>query len=260
VAERRAPPAYDRIAHLYDVDMAQNMRFRDVDFYARIATSTRGRVLELGCGNGRILLELVARGVDAVGVDRSQRMLADLQRKATARALPVRACAMDVRRLGFRATHFDAVLCPYSLVTYMTDEDDAHAMLGEAKRVLSAGGSIVVDAFISRPIASANTFARDYVRPFGERSLVRSKRITVLSERVNRIERRYEIVSASGAVEETIDTCEDIRVYSPAELIALLNAADLRVREAWWDYTSTRELADAQFFTVVAGKEERYFG
>ena len=249
--ENHAGPAYDRIAHLYDVDMAQNMRFADVDFYARLAEPNRGHVLELGCGNGRILLELAERGIDVVGIDRSQKMLTELLRKASARGLRVQACAMDVRRLGF-AVRFDVVYCPYSLVTYMTDEEDATRMLDEAKGVLAPDGLLVVDAFIRRHVDSSRDYARDYVRPFGERSLVRSKRITPLSERVNRVERRYEIVSADGTIDERIDTCEDIRVYSPTELTALVEACGLRTREAWWNYASTQPLGDAQFFTVVA--------
>ena len=55
-AERYAPPAYDRIAHLYDVDMAQNMRFDDVAFYARLCAAHGARVLELGCGDGANLI------------------------------------------------------------------------------------------------------------------------------------------------------------------------------------------------------------
>ena len=242
---------YDRIAHLYDVDMAQNMRFADVDFYARISKSHGGRVLELGCGNGRVQLALAAAGIDIVGIDRSQRMLADLVRKAAAQALQVRTCAMDVRRLAF-GVRFDVVLCPYSLVTYMTDEGDATRMLDEATRVLAPGGIVVVDAFVRRPIESCSEFTRDYVRPFGPGSLVRSKRISTLSARINRVERRYEIVSAEGAIEERIETYEDIRVYAPNELIDLVAACGLRAREAWWNYASTAEIPDAQFFTVIA--------
>jgi ubiquinone/menaquinone biosynthesis C-methylase UbiE len=254
MAERSAPAAYDRIAHLYDVDMAQNMRFADVDFYARVAASRRGTVLELGCGNGRILLTLLQRGIEAVGVDRSQKMLAELRRKAEERALHVRACAMDVRVLGFRAASFDVVLYPYSLVTYMTEEGDATRMLEEAKRVSAPDGLVVVDAFVRRPVTASGGFTRDYVRPMGEKSLVRSKRIMPLSDRVNRIERRYEIVSRDGAIDETIETCEDIRVYAPSELTALLERCGLRTREAWWNYASMEPIADAQFFTVVAAK------
>ena len=61
--------SYDSIAHLYDTDMARNMPFDDVALYADVAQRAGGGVLEVGCGNGRILIELVARGIDAIGVD-----------------------------------------------------------------------------------------------------------------------------------------------------------------------------------------------
>ncbi|HEY3178762.1 MAG TPA: class I SAM-dependent methyltransferase [Casimicrobiaceae bacterium] len=249
--ENYAAPAYDSIAHLYDVDMAQNMRFDDVGFYRRVCAAHGGRVLELGCGNGRILLELHANGIEIVGIDRSQKMLAELLRKAEARGLPVRASVMDVRLLGF-GRHFDVVLCPYSLITYMTAEDDANQMLAEVKRVLAPGGMVVIDAFISRPVEPVRDFTRDYVRPFGAHSLMRSKRITAVSDRVNRVERRYEIVSSDGVVQQRIETCEDIRAYTPFQLTTLLATCGLRTREAWWNYASKIELTDAQFFTAVA--------
>jgi SAM-dependent methyltransferase len=129
VPETIAPRAsYDRIAHLYDVDMGRNMSFDDVALYANLAGRAAGPVLELGCGNGRILLELLARGVDAVGADCSPRMLAELDHKALARGLAATTCLMDARSLGFAAA-FRLVLCPYSLITYMTDDYGAPASL-----------------------------------------------------------------------------------------------------------------------------------
>src|SRR6266567_4769534 len=110
--------AYDSIAHLYDGDMARNMPFDDIGFYARICEREGGRVLEAGCGNGRIFLELISRGVDAVGIDCSPRMLEELIGKARRRGAPARVCRMDARRLAFASASFQIVLCPYSLVTY----------------------------------------------------------------------------------------------------------------------------------------------
>ena len=91
---------YDRIARFYDVDMARNMPFDDVGFYRSLSAAAGGRVLELGCGNGRILLELIAAGIDAMGVDASAGMLAELRRKAQARGLPAPVARMDVRALA----------------------------------------------------------------------------------------------------------------------------------------------------------------
>ncbi len=254
MADARAPrPAYDAIAHLYDVDMARNMPFDDVSLYARICSAREGPVLELGCGNGRVMLDLLARGIDVTGVDGAARMLAALVAKANARGLPVpRVCQMDVRTLGFRPG-FAVVLCPYSLVTYMTGEADASRMLREAKRLLDAGGVVVVDAFIPRQAAMSNDYSRDYARPFAGGMLVRSKRVTPLSPRVNRIERRYDALAADGSLRERIETREEIRTFTPAEVLALLDGEGMRLRSTWWDYSSSSARDDARFFTAVAG-------
>ena len=94
-------PAYDRIAHLYDVDMAQNMPFDDGGFYARVCRAQGGRVLELGCGNGRILLGLIGAGIDATGVDGSAGMLRQLERKAAAQAATKAFLVNAVADVGF---------------------------------------------------------------------------------------------------------------------------------------------------------------
>jgi ubiquinone/menaquinone biosynthesis C-methylase UbiE len=250
--ERLAPPSYDAIAHLYDVDMARSMPFDDVAFYERVCREANGPVLELGCGNGRVMLDLMARGLDVTGVDPSARMLASLIEKAAARALPVpRICRMDARSLGFRSA-FRIVLCPYSLVTYMAGERDAARMLDEARRVVTDGGAIVVDAFVPQPTASHARFKRDYVRSFGRGALMRFKRITPLSPEINRIDRRYDVIDATGRLAERIETSEDIRLFTPDDIVGLLETSGWQIRSTWWNYTSAQPLGDAQFFTAVA--------
>ena len=245
-------PGYDAIAHLYDVDMARNMPFDDVGLYARLCAASPGPALELGCGNGRITLDLLARGVDVTGVDGAARMLAALVDKARSRGLPEpRVCRMDVRALGFKPG-FAIVLCPYSLVTYMTADMDAPAMLREARRVLAPGGVVVVDAFVPRPAVTSGEYTQDYARPYAGGTLVRSKRVTALSPRVNRIERRYDALAADGSLQERVETREEIRTFTPSELLALLDGAGLRVRSTWWDYASNAARGDARFFTAVA--------
>jgi SAM-dependent methyltransferase len=241
---------YDQIAHLYDVDMARNMPFDDVSLYADLAQRAGGRVLELGCGNGRILLELLRRGIDAYGVDRSAAMLEHLREKAGS-AIAGRVCRMDARALAFPDA-FALVLCPYSLITYMAAERDVERMLDGIRRALSIHGRVVIDAFVPRSGMSNEILGVDYLRPFRNGVLTRAKRIAALGARLNRIERHYEILGADGSLIEEIDTCEDIRLFAPDDVRASLTGAGFRIDAEWWDYAAGGRHSQPQFFTVAA--------
>jgi SAM-dependent methyltransferase len=250
-----APPsaaggAYDRIAQWYDVDMARSMAFDDVALYVDLARCCGGRVVEQGCGNGRILLELWQAGVDAIGIDRSANMLRALCARAAARSLTPRVAQMDIRALALGGRHA-LVLCPYSLVTYLTSAQDVSRWCAEARRVLAPGGALVVDAFIPRETAASAAFREDYRRPCNGGELARAKRVTPLHGGLNRIERRYEL-RESGRVVSALETTETIRPYAPEVLVAAFAPHGFAVEESWWDYGAARDAASAQFFTVLA--------
>lgn len=243
--------SYDQIARFYDVDMARNMPFDDAAFYAGVCRRKPGSALELGCGTGRILLPLLTQGIDAYGIDASAAMLQALRQRAEARSLAARVCRMDLRALAFRRA-FDTVLCPYSLVTYLTTEDDLDRAFAGIHASLNPGGWLVVDAFIPRPVAMHAEFRLDYRRPFGAHILARWKRIAPLGPRINRIERRYQVIATDERVLEQIDIAEDIRPADPDALRSLVADRGFIADELWWDYAQREEVAGAQFFTVVA--------
>jgi SAM-dependent methyltransferase len=244
---------YDRIARFYDVDMAQNMRFDDVAFYAHQCARASGRVLEIGCGNGRVLLSLLREGLDAFGADASAPMLRELARKAAAARLPLRAVQADGRRLPFARSTLACVLCPYSLITYFVTDEDVAAFLRGVRDTLAPGGTIVVDAFVPRVVQAQSDFTPDYRRPYGAFTLARAKRITPLPGGANRIERRYEVVSAAGDVVDTIEASEVIRPRDAAALYAAMADAGFRNIAQAWDY-GTRPTADGAQFVTLTGR------
>src|SRR4051812_49592526 len=75
---------WDAYAPFYDWENAQTLGRRDVPFWRRVALEARGRVLELGCGTGRVTLPLARAGVHVVGLDRSAEMLARAVRRTHA--------------------------------------------------------------------------------------------------------------------------------------------------------------------------------
>src|SRR5712692_9828579 len=144
---------WDEYAPFYDWENARTLGRRDVPFWRRIAAGANGRVLELGCGTGRLSVPLARAGASLVGVDRSAPMLARVARRA--KTLPRRRngprCSglqlvrADIRALPFAAGEFRAVLAPYGMLQSLTRERDLQATLVSVARVLEPGGLFGID-------------------------------------------------------------------------------------------------------------------
>ena len=117
--------SYDLIARFYDHDMGLSAPAGDVAFYVKAGLEATGRILEVGCGTGRIALPLVEAGCQVLGVDVSLPMLKKMSQNAFARLSRsqqtrlIWAC-MDMKALGISET-FSLILCPYSAFTYLVD-------------------------------------------------------------------------------------------------------------------------------------------
>jgi ubiquinone/menaquinone biosynthesis C-methylase UbiE len=136
---------WDEYAPFYDWENAQTLGRRDVPFWRRVATSAPGRVLELGCGTGRITIPLAKSGVDIVGVDRSQPML-DLARTRTSRTLrTISFVRSDIRQLPFRNRSFSMVLAPYGVLQSLTRESDLTQTLESVARLIPRGATLGID-------------------------------------------------------------------------------------------------------------------
>jgi len=156
-APREGWQGWDEYAPFYDWENARTLGRRDVPFWRRIAAGAEGRVLELGCGTGRVSLPLVKAGVDLVGIDRSDQMLARLRARLVRRAsrparLPGGQVANsldltrgDIRALPFRADSFSMVLAPYGILQSLLGDGDLAATLDAVARVLVRGGRFGID-------------------------------------------------------------------------------------------------------------------
>jgi SAM-dependent methyltransferase len=138
---------WDDYAPFYDWENARTVARRDVRFWQRLAAAQAGRVLELGCGTGRIAVPVAKAGVDLVGIDRSAPML-DYARRRLRRVKAARAWLVrgDIRFLPFRIRPgFGLVMAPYGMLQSLTRERDLRDTLASVHRVLRRGGLFAVD-------------------------------------------------------------------------------------------------------------------
>jgi SAM-dependent methyltransferase len=132
--------------------------FRDA-FFELVPRPPR-RTLEVGCGEGRVVRDLAARGYDVVGLEVSP-TLVDAAREKDPDGEYVVADAQD---LPFTDASFELVVAYNSLM-----DVEMPRAVAEIGRVLSPGGALC--ACITHPIADSGQWADDETFVIGERYL-----------------------------------------------------------------------------------------
>lgn len=111
-------------------------------FASEVLPARVGRVLEVGCGEGRVVREMAALGHRVAGLDASPTLVRHARAAGTGAATYAAAYAVgDATALPFADASFDTVVAYNSLQAMQAFEDMARAV-GESARVLRAGGSL----------------------------------------------------------------------------------------------------------------------
>lgn len=97
------------------------------------------KVLDVGCNTGILLIPLLERGVDVVGVDIDREDVEKVKEKLKVKRFPLnRAQIADARELPFSTNSFDIVL----LSDILEHVGDPKSVAKEAQRVVKRGGLI----------------------------------------------------------------------------------------------------------------------
>jgi SAM-dependent methyltransferase len=107
----------------------------DLETWRTLADAHRDPVLDLGCGSGRVALDLARRGHRVCAVDSNGELLEALRRRAAEEQLEIEAIETDVRGLDLGGRRFDLALAPMQLLQLLPD---AEARIGVMRRVAGA--------------------------------------------------------------------------------------------------------------------------
>jgi SAM-dependent methyltransferase len=142
-------------AILYDLEYADHTE--DIAYYvdrARTSSTAIGiapRVLELGCGTGRLTLPIARAGVTIVGVDRARSMVEELRHKLEREKPEVRARVAvieDSYPTPAVTGTFQAVLWPFNALHHCPNAAAVEAVLVAARQWLAPGASVYLDAYL----------------------------------------------------------------------------------------------------------------
>lgn len=134
---------YDRVAHQHFGDKYGNYPAEnDLCFQTIARIKPTGKIVELGCGDARVLKGLLKAGFDIHGFDASEAMLDIAAESGVSKD---RLNLLDIYRspLPFADNTIDVAFCSRTL-SYLHDPMPA---LKELLRVTQSGGHVIVDFF-----------------------------------------------------------------------------------------------------------------
>jgi SAM-dependent methyltransferase len=223
---------------------------KDIAFYVEEATRCPGRVLEVGCGTGRILLPIARAGRPIVGVDSSASMLARCRERVAAEpGLEERVTLnqQDMRELNLGAT-FPLVIAPFRVMQHLTQVADQLRFLDAVRRHLAPppGGRLVFDVFNPNFKALVGADGAEHEDtpeqrlPDG-RTLRRTARVKQVrwADQVSEVELIYYVAPRPGALPDRFVQGFEMRWYLPVELTHLLARAGFRISAMYGDFTRT---------------------
>lgn len=136
-----------RVAREYDLALC-GTPLLEIDLqFAEEHFPTPGKLVDLGCGTGRLLMHLAPKGFDCLGVDLSQEMLSVLQEKAAREQLPIATLKANLVELDELPTNsFEYAACLFSTLGMLRGRENRIQFLKHVVRILKPNGVFVLHA------------------------------------------------------------------------------------------------------------------
>ncbi len=139
----------DVVARFYDLVYADIRDAVDVQFYLKKIKQTKGPVLEIGVGTGRIFRRALAAGADIYGFDVSPSMLKYLKKNVA---------PSEYYRLSQQSAvdfkydrQFDLIIAPFRVFSHIVHVDDQLLALQNCQKHLSGKGLLLFDLYVPNP-------------------------------------------------------------------------------------------------------------
>lgn len=215
----------------------------DLEMYLNLADQYGDPLLELGCGTGRLLIPLAARGYEITGVDLSRDMLDRCQRKLDAQAETTRRRVTlvqdDIRRLALDR-EFKLIIAACNTILHCTSTQDLLAVFARARKHLAAGGAFAVDFCIpnvkSMIASSGEEEVFEIIHPVRGTRIVDTYTATFdFARQIETVHTRLEEWD-EGSLVRAAQARTERSIYFPREVALALMHSGFEIVKTWKGY------------------------
>jgi SAM-dependent methyltransferase len=208
----------------------------DAAFYLSLLSVDSGRILELGCGAGRLSFELSKYGHSVAGIDIAESMLqiAEVRRSRIEknRARRIEFIRADMTTFSI-PENFHLVIAPYFALNHLPSHEAVHATFMRAAEHLEPDGYFAMHVHdidrLSRPLEreAATQVTIRYDKEGNKLQLNMLERHLDPITRYFTLLMRYSLIGADGAIERTSSerliyrAIEDVELDSAAASVGL---------------------------------------
>ena len=221
----------------------------DIPFYVERLPSPKSRVLELGCGTGRVAVPLASHCASVHGLDASEAMVKIGRRKVAAASLAdrVRLETADITTLEL-PERFDFIIAPFRVLQNLASNSQVAGLLQGIRQHLAPDGRCILNTFM--PHTDAEKIRTDWISdqetllwevdtPEGRVACFDRKPRLDTEPLVLYPELIYRRYAGPQIVEEAVLSIA-LRCYYPQDLTGLLESFGFEVLATWGGYNGER--------------------
>jgi SAM-dependent methyltransferase len=244
----------ESVARFYDAIYAQ-VRTVDRDYFLRKILETKGRVLEVGVGTGRLFIDALQRGADVYGVDLSETMLRQLRNKLS-NEHHHRTFHQDARSLHLNKT-FDLIVAPFRVFSHLIEPDDQLQALDSIFEHLNPDGRFIFDLYVpdlnilQNGINEQVDFEGEYAPGMKLKRTVSAK--SDLIQQVSSVKMTLTWDDETG--EQTESWHLPMRYFFRYELEHLVHRSKFTLEHIYGDYEEHELAPDSKDFVVVCHRK-----
>ena len=241
-------------ARFYDLIYHQLRDGDDSRFYLEKIRNTKGRVLEVGSGTGRLLAEALENGADIHGIDVSPAMLDILRTKLS----PINQKRISLQNIvDFRLDKkFYLIIAPFRVLMHLTEKEDQLKALNNVFDHLNKDGLFIFDVFVPalKPLISGLENVTDFEGEYEPGNRIK-RVVSTKPDLINQIINiTFRLEWNEGGSNYTREWETPLRYFFRFELEHLIERSKFRTYTIEGDFTGGALTNDSKEFLVTCKK------